>query len=114
MDNLDIRAREEEVSREWEWLHDVIHRVARMRAQHGETQRGKGQVALFTTPHRTTSNVAFSSLLGSAARESRPTGGSGDPAGLVVTRKPRPTVAAPPWGCGTGRCFASSCRSSCD
>ncbi len=39
MDNLDIlRAREEEVGREWEWLHDVIHRVARMRAQHGETQ----------------------------------------------------------------------------
>jgi hypothetical protein len=29
MDNLDIlRAREEEVGREWEWLHDVIHRVA--------------------------------------------------------------------------------------
>jgi hypothetical protein len=39
MDNLDIlRAREEEVGREWEWLHDVINRVARMRAQHGETQ----------------------------------------------------------------------------
>ncbi len=39
MDNLDIlRAREEEVGREWEWLHDVIHRVARMRAQQGETQ----------------------------------------------------------------------------
>ena len=39
MDNLDVlRAREEEVGREWEWLHDVIHRVAHMRAQHGETQ----------------------------------------------------------------------------
>ena len=39
MDNLDIlRAREEEVGREWEWLHDVIHRVAHMRAQHVETQ----------------------------------------------------------------------------
>ena len=39
MDNLDIlRAREEEVGREWEWLHDVIHRVAHVRAQHGETQ----------------------------------------------------------------------------
>ena len=39
MDNLDIlRAREEEVGREWERLHDVIHRVARMRAQQGETQ----------------------------------------------------------------------------
>ena len=38
MDNLDIlRAREEEVGREWEWLHDVIHRVAHMRAQHVET-----------------------------------------------------------------------------
>ena len=39
MDNLDIlRAREEEVGREWERLHDVIHRVAHMRAQHVETQ----------------------------------------------------------------------------
>ena len=39
MDNLDIpRAREEEVGREWEWLHDVIHRVAHVRAQQGETQ----------------------------------------------------------------------------
>jgi hypothetical protein len=39
MDNLDIlRAREEEWGREWEWLHDVIHRVAYVRAQQGETQ----------------------------------------------------------------------------
>ena len=39
MDDLDIlRSREEEVGREWEWLHDVIHRVAHVRAQQGETQ----------------------------------------------------------------------------
>ena len=27
-----LQAREEEVGREWEWLHDVINRVARARA----------------------------------------------------------------------------------
>lgn len=33
MDSLEsLRAREEEVGREWEWLHDVINRVARARA----------------------------------------------------------------------------------
>jgi hypothetical protein len=33
MESLDaLRAREEEVGREWEWLHDVINRVARARA----------------------------------------------------------------------------------
>ena len=33
MESLEsLRAREEEVGREWEWLHDVINRVARARA----------------------------------------------------------------------------------
>ncbi len=27
-----LQAREEEVGREWEWMHDVINRVARARA----------------------------------------------------------------------------------
>ena len=34
----DPGAMEEEVGREWEWLHDVINRVARMRAEQGDTQ----------------------------------------------------------------------------
>lgn len=33
MESLEaLRAREEEVGREWEWVHDVITRVARARA----------------------------------------------------------------------------------
>lgn len=33
MESLEaLRAREEEVGREWEWLHDVINRVARAQA----------------------------------------------------------------------------------
>ena len=39
MDRLtDLKAREEEVAREWEWLNDTINRVARLRAEDSETQ----------------------------------------------------------------------------
>ncbi|MFM9850149.1 MAG: hypothetical protein ACKVP3_23705 [Hyphomicrobiaceae bacterium] len=39
MDRLtDLKAREEEVAREWEWLNDTINRVAQLRAEDSETQ----------------------------------------------------------------------------
>jgi hypothetical protein len=39
MDRLtDLKAREEEVAREWEWLNDTINRVAQLRAEDSEAQ----------------------------------------------------------------------------
>jgi hypothetical protein len=32
----ELRAREAEVHREWQWLHDAINTVARARADHGD------------------------------------------------------------------------------
>jgi hypothetical protein len=32
----ELRAREEEVAREWQWIHDALNTVARMRAEHGD------------------------------------------------------------------------------
>jgi hypothetical protein len=34
----ELRAREEEVEREWQWLHDALNEVARARADQGDTQ----------------------------------------------------------------------------
>ena len=37
MDSLaELRAREEEIIREWQWLHDALNTVARARAKHGD------------------------------------------------------------------------------
>ena len=37
MESLDtLLAREEEVAREWQWLHDALNEVARVRAEHGD------------------------------------------------------------------------------
>ncbi len=32
----ELRAREEEVAREWRWLHEALNTVARARAEHGD------------------------------------------------------------------------------
>ena len=34
----ELRAREEEVGREWQWLVDALNTVARVRAEHGDAQ----------------------------------------------------------------------------
>ena len=34
----ELRAREEEVEREWQWLHDALNEVARVRADQGDAQ----------------------------------------------------------------------------
>jgi hypothetical protein len=37
MDSLaELRAREAEVVREWQWLHDALNTVARVRAENGD------------------------------------------------------------------------------
>jgi hypothetical protein len=37
MESLEtVLAREEEVAREWQWLHDALNEVARVRAEHGD------------------------------------------------------------------------------
>ena len=37
MENLaELRAREEEVAREWQWLHETLNEVARVRAEYGD------------------------------------------------------------------------------
>jgi hypothetical protein len=37
MDTLaELRAREEEVAREWHWLHEALNEVARVRAENGD------------------------------------------------------------------------------
>lgn len=39
MDSLaELRAREEEVAREWQWLHDALNEVARVRAENGDAE----------------------------------------------------------------------------
>ena len=37
-DLVRLKAKEEEVQREWEWLHDTLNRVARERAENGDAQ----------------------------------------------------------------------------
>jgi len=32
----ELRARQDEVAREWHWLHDTLNRVARVRAEQGD------------------------------------------------------------------------------
>ena len=32
----ELRAREEEVGREWQWIHDALNTIARVRAEHGD------------------------------------------------------------------------------
>ena len=32
----ELRAREEEIGREWQWLHDALNTVARVRAEQGD------------------------------------------------------------------------------
>jgi hypothetical protein len=36
-----VLAREEEVAREWQWLHDALNEVARVRAEQGDSQAFK-------------------------------------------------------------------------
>ena len=37
MDGLaELRARQQEIEREWQWLHDALNTVARARAEHGD------------------------------------------------------------------------------
>jgi hypothetical protein len=39
MDSLaELRAREEEVAREWRWLHDALNEVARVRTENGDAE----------------------------------------------------------------------------
>jgi hypothetical protein len=33
----ELRAREEEIAREWQWLHDALNAVARARAENGNS-----------------------------------------------------------------------------
>ena len=33
---VELRAREEEVAREWQWIHDALNTVARVRAEQGD------------------------------------------------------------------------------
>lgn len=34
----ELRAREQEVEREWQWLHDTLNEIARVRAEQGDVQ----------------------------------------------------------------------------
>jgi hypothetical protein len=34
----ELRAAEREVTREWQWLHDTLNEIARVRAEHGDTE----------------------------------------------------------------------------
>lgn len=34
----ELRAREREIEREWQWLHDAINTIARVRAEQGDAQ----------------------------------------------------------------------------
>ena len=38
LESVRLRAKEEEVQREWEWLHDMLNRMARERAENGEAR----------------------------------------------------------------------------
>jgi hypothetical protein len=34
----ELRAAEREVAREWQWLHDTLNEIARVRAEHGDAE----------------------------------------------------------------------------
>lgn len=34
----ELKAREEEVSREWQWIHEALNTIARARAEQGDAQ----------------------------------------------------------------------------
>jgi hypothetical protein len=52
MDRLaELRARQQEIEREWQWLHDALNVVARARAQQGDWS-GTGTIcALVSSVH---------------------------------------------------------------
>jgi hypothetical protein len=34
----ELRAREEKIAREWQWIHDALNTIARVRAEQGDAQ----------------------------------------------------------------------------
>ena len=34
----ELRAAEREVAHEWQWLHDTLNEIARVRAEHGDAE----------------------------------------------------------------------------
>jgi hypothetical protein len=34
----ELQAREQEVAREWQWLHDALNAIARVKAEHGDAE----------------------------------------------------------------------------
>ena len=35
---VELRAAEREVAREWQWLHETLNEIARVRAEHGDAE----------------------------------------------------------------------------
>ena len=62
-----LRAREEELEREWQWLHDTLNEVARVRAEHGDAQafRLMQQQALRVGQRRVQLQIKMAELDGS-------------------------------------------------
>ena len=64
-----LQAREEEVGREWEWLHDVINRVARAKAH--EEGRPRFPHLAGTGAHRGSASGCAAADDGEAAKKGR-------------------------------------------
>ena len=65
MDSLaQLRAREQEVGREWQWLHDALNTIARVRAKQGDAHafRLMQQQAMRVGQRRVELRMAMSQL----------------------------------------------------
>ena len=60
----ELRAREQEVGREWQWLHDALNTVARVRVEQGDAQafRLMQQQAIRVGQRRVELRMAISQL----------------------------------------------------
>ena len=66
----ELRAREEEVAREWQWLHDALNTVARVRAENGDAAafRLMQAQAMSIGQRRIELSMRIAELLGPAGR----------------------------------------------
>jgi hypothetical protein len=76
-----LRAAETEVAREWQWLHDALDEIARMRAEHGDAQafRLMQAQAMAVGQRRLELSMRIAELEGQPRRDVSPAGGPNQP-----------------------------------
>jgi hypothetical protein len=66
----ELRAAEREVAREWQWLHDTLNEIARVRAERGDAEafRRMQAQAMVVGQRRIELSIRIAQLEGPAAR----------------------------------------------